>query len=376
MSRPAPAPEPDGRSDERDFFLPDFCEARAVLAIVLIAALTGLVLALARQSGSESFWFDLARMSAFLLWAGLLSAAVLCRARPWLARQSARAAIAWTQLLLAGTVALLSEAVFQLGQFWTIQFGAPSTILPVSHWRFVLPNALLALLIGGMMLRYFYVAHQWRRSVELEARARVHALQARIRPHFLFNSMNTIASLTRTHPMQAEAAIEDLADLFRVSLGDARSQLTFADEVEIARTYARIEQLRLGDRLQVRWDIEQVPAGTLVPALLLQPLLENAIGHGIEPLPQGGTVDVRGRLEGPSVVLEVTNPRAAGASPPQRKGNRMALDNIRQRLELAFPGHSSVEVDDAATRYTVRLRFPGSGDDRAGAAADEDARPS
>jgi two-component system sensor histidine kinase AlgZ len=306
-------------------------------------------------------------MSAFLLWAGLLSAAVLCRARPWLARQSARAAIAWTLLLLAGTVALLSEVVFQLGQFWTIQFGAPSTILPASHWRFVLPNALLALLIGGMMLRYFYVAHQWRRSVELEARARVHALQARIRPHFLFNSMNTIASLTRTHPVQAEAAIEDLADLFRVSLGDARSQLTFAAEVEVARTYERIEQLRLGDRLQVRWDIEQVPAGTLVPALLLQPLLENAIGHGIEPLPQGGTVDVRGRLDGPSVVLEVTNPRPAGASSPQRKGTRMALDNIRQRLELAFPGHSSVEVDDAATRYTVRLRFPSRG---------EDARPS
>lgn len=367
MSEPTPAPPPDGRGDERDFFLPDFCEARAVLAIVLIAALTGVVLALARQSGSESFWFELARMSAFLLWAGLLSAAVLCRARPWLARQPPLAGIVWTLLLLACTVALLSEAVFRLGQVWALQFGTPSTILPASHWRFVLPNVLLAFLIGGIMLRYFYVAHQWRRSVELEARARVHALQARIRPHFLFNSMNTIASLTRTHPVQAEAAIEDLADLFRVSLGDGRSQLTFAAEVEVARTYERIEQLRLGERLQVRWEVDQVPPRTIVPALLLQPLLENAIGHGIEPLPQGGTVDVRGRLDGPSVVLEVTNPKPAGASPPERKGNRMALDNIRQRLELAFPGHSSVDVDDAATRYTVRLRFPSGSDDRAGA---------
>jgi two-component system sensor histidine kinase AlgZ len=364
MSRPAPAPEPDVRSDERDFFLPDFCEARAVLAIVLIAALTGLALALARQSGGEPFWFELARMSAFLLWAGLLSAAVLCRARPWLARQPARAAIGWTLLLLAGTVAALSEAVFRLGQYWTIQAGTPSTLLPASHWRFVLPNALLAVLIGGVMLRYFYVAHQWRRSVELEARARVHALQARIRPHFLFNSMNTIASLTRTHPAQAEAAIEDLSDLFRVSLGEARSHLAFATEVEVARTYERIEQLRLGDRLQVRWDVDPVPAHTMVPALLLQPLLENAIGHGVERLPGGGAVDVRGRVDGASIVLEVSNPRPADTAPPQRKGHQMALDNIRQRLELAFPGRSSVDIDETAARYTVRLRFPRDSEDR------------
>jgi two-component system sensor histidine kinase AlgZ len=362
MSIPAPAPE-RRRGDKREFFLPDFCSARAVLAIVLIAALLGFVLALARQSADGAFWFDLARTTAFLLWAGLLCAAVLCLTRAWLAGKSLRASIAWSLTLMVGTVALLSEAVYLLGRLWTARLGAPSALLPDSHWSFVLPNVLIAAVVSALALRYFYVSQQWRRSVELEARARIHALQARIRPHFLFNSMNTIAALTRSNPAQAEAAIEDLADLFRVSLRDARSQITLEEEVSIARTYQRIEQLRMGDRLQVRWDIGDLPPHCVVPSLLLQPLLENAIGHGIEPLAQGGIVDVRGRVDDGSVLLEVTNPKPKGAPPPARRGHRMALDNITQRLELAFPGRATVTVDDAESRYTVRLRFPFSEDE-------------
>ncbi len=357
MSDPAFPPE-RRRVDEREFFLPDFCEPPAVLAIVLIAALLGFVLALARQSSHGMFWFDLARTAAFLLWAGLLCAAVLCRSRSWLAGKSLRAGIAWSLLLMVGTVAVLSEAVYLLGRLWVARLGAPSAILPDSHWRFVLPNVLIAAVVGALALRYFYVSQQWRRSVELEARARIRALQARIRPHFLFNSMNTIAALTRSNPVQAEEAIEDLSDLFRVSLSDARAQITLEEEIEIARTYQRIEKLRLGDRLQVHWDVDDLPPRCLVPSLLLQPLLENAIGHGIEPLPQGGIVDIRGRLGEGAIMLEVTNPKPPGTPPPLRRGHRMALDNIRQRLDLAFPGRATVEVDIAESRYTVRLRFP------------------
>jgi two-component system, LytTR family, sensor histidine kinase AlgZ len=353
----APAAD-DGRVDERDFFLPDFCEARAVLAIVLIAALLGVVLALAREPATDAFWFELARNSAFLLWAGLLCAAALCRARPWLARRPVGAVIGWSLLLLVGTVALLSETVYLLGRHFAPQLGPLASLLPDSHGRFVLPNMLIAAVVGALALRYFYVAHQWRRSVELEAQARIHALQARIRPHFLFNSMNTIASLTRSSPVQAEEAIEDLADLFRASLSDARAQITLEEEIGIARTYQRIEQLRLGDRLQVRWDVADLPPHCIVPSLLLQPLLENAIGHGIEPLPLGGTVDVTGRRQDGAIVLEVTNPRPVATGAPARRGNRMALENIRQRLDLVFPGQAAVEVQDAGECYTVRLRFP------------------
>ncbi len=358
MSAPAPAPERSGREGSRDYFLPDFCEARAVFAIVLIAALLGFVLALARQEGEGTFWFDLARTSAFLLWAGLLCAAVLCRTREWLARKPLQAGIALALLLLVLTVTALSAAVYLLGRLWPAQLGTTTLLLPDSPWRFVLSNLLISLVVGSLALRYFYVAHQWRRSVELAARAHIRALQARIRPHFLFNSMNTIASLTRTNPAQAEAAIEDLSDLFRVNLSDSRTQITLEEEIEVARTYQRIEQLRLGERLQVRWDVADLPPLCVVPSLLLQPLLENAIGHGIEPLPSGGIIDVRGQLDEDDILLEVTNPKPAGKPRLPRRGHRIALDNIRQRLELVFPGRSSVDVDEAETQYTVRLRFP------------------
>ena len=194
-------------------------------------------------------------------------------------------------------------------------------------------------------------------NLELEARARIHALQARIRPHFLFNSMNTIAALTRSDAARAEEAIEDLADLFRVSLTEARAQISLREELEVARSYQRIEQLRLGERLKVRWQVGDLPVRALVPSLLLQPLLENAIGHGIEPLPEGGTVQVEGRVDDDEVSIEVSNPVSQTAR-AVRSGNRMALDNIRQRLELAFPGRSSVVVEETADLYRVRLSFP------------------
>ena len=127
------------------------------------------------------------------------------------------------------------------------------------------------------MLRYFYVTHQWRSNLESVAESRFAALQARIRPHFLFNSMNTIASLTRSDPAAAERAIEDLADLFRASLGNSNEPISLEQELEVTRVYQRMEEQRLGDRLKVDWQLDNVPMQTRVPGLTIQPLLENAI---------------------------------------------------------------------------------------------------
>jgi two-component system sensor histidine kinase AlgZ len=338
-------------------YLPDFCARRTVLAVVLIAALLALVLALARHSAGGPFWTELARASAYLLCAGLLCAAVLCRLRPWLARHPPRRAMLGALALMVGTVALVSEAVYWLGVLAADRSSLASSLFPAAHAAFLLPSLLIAAIVGALTLRYFYVTGEWRRSVELESRARIHALQARIRPHFLFNSMNTIAALTRSDPVRAEEAIEDLADLFRFSLREAQGQISLREELEVARIYQRIEQLRLGERLRVRWQVADLPPRALVPSLLLQPLLENAIGHGVEPLAEGGTVTVLGRLAGKTVEIEVSNP-VPPERRPARAGHRIALDNIRQRLELAYPGSSSIDVDDAGGTYRVRLRFP------------------
>jgi len=355
--------------DGRGFYLPDFCAARAVLAIVLIAVLLGLVLTLARQTEYGVFWADLARTSMYLLWNGLLCAAVLCRARSWLAHRSLRVASAVALALLVATVVCVAEVVYWFGVFWSERLGLMGGLFPQAHWSFVLPGSLIATIVGALALRYFYVASQWRRSVELEARSRVMALQARIRPHFLFNSMNTIASLTRSDPARAEEAIEDLSDLFRASLSESRSWITLREEIDIAQTYQRIEQLRLGPRLRVDWRLDGLPLRALVPGLLLQPLLENAIGHGIEPLPDGGVVEIIGSIAADErLAIDVTNPKADGAR-SSRAGHGMALDNIRERLALAYPGRSSVVVTEDPSRYRVRLEFPTVLADNATAAA-------
>ncbi len=259
--------------------------------------------------------------------------------------------------MIVGAVTFVSECIYWFGRAWDAQLGAPSGLFPTEHAAFLLPNVAIGAIVGGLALRYFYVANEWRRSVEIEARARFRALQARIRPHFLFNSMNTIAALTRSDPARAEAAIEDLSDLFRVALAESRPEISLREEIEIARIYQRIEQLRLGSRLQVHWDVDSLPPNAMVPGLLLQPLLENAIGHGIEPLPQGGVVTIVGRAADGMISLEVANPVSMRAR-STRPGNRMALDNIRQRLELVFHGQATVSVNDRGDAYHVTLRFP------------------
>jgi two-component system sensor histidine kinase AlgZ len=328
-----------------------------VLAVVLVATLVALVLALARHSVSGELWTELTRTSTYLLWTTLLCAALLCRSRPWLARQTLRNSTLAALGIIVGIVTLISECIFWFGRYWDAQLGSPSGLFPTEHAAFLLPNVAIGAIVGGLALRYFYVSNEWRRSVELEARARFRALQARIRPHFLFNSMNTIAALTRSDPVRAEEAIEDLADLFRAALAESSQEISLGEEIEIARMYQRIEQLRLGSRLEVRWDIDSLPPDAIVPALLLQPLLENAISHGIEPLPQGGVVTIVGRVADGMISCEVANPVSMSAR-STRPGNRMALDNIRQRLEIVFHGQATVSVNDSGDAYHVTLRFP------------------
>jgi two-component system sensor histidine kinase AlgZ len=346
-----------GRNDAHSLNLPDFCAARAVLAVVLIVTLTAVVLAVARQNTGLNFWLDLARTSLFLLWAGMGSAAALCLLRVRLAKLPIALACALALGSMLAVIALVSLGVLWLGSSTLLGPRATNLLLPIAPQRFFAANLGIGAIVGALALRYFYVTGEWRRNVELQARARVRALQARIRPHFLFNSMNTIAALTRSDPARAEEAVEDLADLFRANLNEKRSSITLKEELEVARIYQRIEQLRLGERLHVIWDVADLPMRALVPGLLMQPLLENAIYHGIEPRPAGGIVTVSGTLDGEIIGLTVRNPLPE-AGEAAHTGNRVALDNIRERMDLIYPGRSSVEANRIGDEYIVRLRFP------------------
>lgn len=341
---------------EKSLYLPDFCTSSAVLANVLIVELTALVLTLARDNVIVGFWTDLSRTSLFQLWIGLAGAGLLCWIRRPLNRLQVGLASIVVLLLITALITVVSTATFAFGRTTLVEDAGAAILFPPELRSFLVRNVAIGLIVTALALRYFYVTHEWRRNIEMRATARVHALQARIRPHFLFNSMNTIASLTRSDPAVAEQAVQDLADLFRANLSEKRNTITLAEECEVARTYQRIEELRLGSRLKVDWKIDSLPRNALVPGLMLQPLLENAIYHGIEPQPQGGTVTVTGELAGGQITIVVRNP--VGDRQSEREGNRLALANIRERLELLYGDRGLVKSGRFDAEYIVTLRFP------------------
>jgi len=331
-------------------FLPSFCDIRMVFAVVLIAELLAFVLVLANSQLDP--WSQLGLVSLFLQWITLSSAAVLCLARPMLARIGNVAAALTSYLLLLLTTAVISELAFQMK---AISYAIAD---PADHAGFLFRNLGISAILSALVLRYLYVQHQWRQQIQAEAQARVQALQARIRPHFLFNSMNSIASLTRSDPVRAEQAVQDLSDLFRVTLREASERVTLEQELDVASRYLRMEALRLGERLRVEWDIERLPRKRLVPSLILQPLLENAVYHGIEPSPRGGRICISGHAEGRRISIIVRNPRAPETAQAHRRGNRIALENIRLRLQLAFGSQAGVALREVGDEFETTLYFP------------------
>ncbi len=218
-----------------------------------------------------------------------------------------------------------------------------------------LPRMLLACALAtGALLVYFRLLTKAHSPALAEAR--LQALQARIRPHFLFNSLNAVLSLIRRDPQRAERALEDLADLFRTLMSDARQFVRLADEIALLERYAELEQLRLGERLRITWELDGAPADALLPPMVLQPLLENAVFHGVEPGTGTSEVVVRIERRGDRVLACIENPYLEAEA--GRAGNRMALENIRERLQLFFDAEARIATHAAAGRYRVQIEIP------------------
>lgn len=328
-------------------FIPDLCQPSAVLAVVVGAQLLALLLVLAQPLPEQRFWPRLGLWSLAVQWVGLLGTAGLCAARPLLARLaiagSAALALLWLLLLTAATTV---TAV-------TVQLLPAST---VSIWWLLARNLLLTALVTAVVLRLLYLQYLRRQRERAHHEARLEVLQARMRPHFLFNSLNTIASLTVSDPQRAEEVTLALADLLRVSLQAGDRLIPLTDELDLCRRYLAMEQVRLGDRLAVDWSVAHAPAEARVPPLSVQPLLENAVFHGIEPLPGGGRIalQVQWTVDG-SVEIRVDNPLPVCGP---GVGLHMALANLRARLAGHFGAAAKLLEDTDGDRHTVRLRLP------------------
>lgn len=332
-------------------FIPDLCQAPAVLMLVLVAELLALVLSVADQGLRAFGWQAFAMTSLFVQWVVLASAAGLCLGRRRLA-QLARSATATLSYLWV----LLVTALLTLASQWlsTGAMGGGLGEWRVDGWQLG-ANLLIASVLAGIALRYFYLAHELRLRQQAALTAQLQALQSRIRPHFLFNSMNSIASLIQSDPDAAEAAVEDLAALFRASLAEGTVEVSWMEELALCRRYLRIEQWRLGERLRVSWALEALPSALPVPALTLQPLLENAIYHGIQNCPAGGEVRIEGGYDNGRVTVMVSNPlSAAGVS---RRGNQLALDNIGHRLRALYGEDARLVTQREEDRFSAVVSY-------------------
>ena len=253
------------------------------------------------------------------------------------------------------------------GQLTVCLLSVVTSMLLADFWRFmgfdegggwrIARAGVLGGLAAAAMLLYFELRARGLSPAVSEAR--LQALTARIRPHFLFNSLNAVLSLIRSDPRRAESALEELADLFRVLMRDHRELLPLGDEIALCRQYLELEKLRLGDRLTVQWEVSDVPTDVKVPPLMLQPLLENAVYHGIEPSGEPGIVRIAFARHGDELHIDLANPCGGDAA----KGNHMALANIRERLTLYYDLEARLEAGEAVSldgirEYRVHIVLP------------------
>lgn len=335
-----------------EYFIPDLCRGQGLLGLLVIAGLFAVLMTLMRTGISAFDFLLLAKVALQVFWIALLSAVFLCQARRFLNHLPLReiALINFSLILLAAAicaaVAQLSSS-YLLDGIWQIDY------------LWIINTVVIAAIPAGAILRLFYFQHQLRQQQGASQQARIEALQSKIRPHFLFNSMNSLASLISTDPDKAEETLENLCDLFRYALHDGTEGVSLQLEVDACKKYLQIEKLRLAERLQYDWDIDVDMENISVPALLLQPLIENAVFHGIQPARKGGYLKIRIYRDGEWVCIDLVNSLETNGEQRFQKpaGHNMAINNLRHRLDAFFNQQADLQETVKQNHYHTRMRF-------------------
>jgi len=319
--------------------LPNFRNLGVILRILFAVDAMSVVAALLKAASAEIFWRELIAISAILQPILLASLLALYALHPGLARLPYR----WGLVAINGITLAFTTLITLAGR----QLFDTDAATLERHWLF-------CLLLSATLLGYFHL--RGKALSPALGEARLQALQARIRPHFLFNSINAVLSLIRSNPQRAEQALMDMADLFRVLMADNRQLAPLEKEVELCRQYLELEKLRLGERLQVAWHIDKMPKDALIPPLVLQPLLENAVYHGIEPVAEAGEISIAIYRKRDEVHIVLINPYRQEGS--HHAGNKMALGNIRERLALHFDAEASLQTKVGDGSYQIHIVLP------------------
>lgn len=334
----------------KNHYLPDFCSTEVVLKLLLMVEFTAIVFAILTINDFHDIYSRTGLISLFMLFIVISSTITLCLLSKFgfLANHSTTTAITLTTFsfyTIAFTVWIFSQ------NWFVILFN----VIPSDLWFIVVKFEIIALICISVGLRYLFVQYESERQLKIQSTARLQALQARIRPHFLFNSMNTIASLVHDSPDQAEQATINLSHLFRASLNDV-NLIPLQQEILLTKEYIELEHLRLEERLKVEWNCVNTDKEVLIPPLTLQPLVENAIYHGIEPMIDGGTIKVVSKLHNNYLIINISNPLLPNSK--KKQGNQMALNNIKERLDIAYKGLSKFIIHQTDVAFMVEISLP------------------
>ncbi len=342
---------------QQEGLLPNFCGVKPIFILSVGAQLLVFVLILATGDDLSESWDELGLLSFFVQWVTMSSALFLCL----LKRQLGKLSAIWAAVFSYLVILFVTGVFAHLAQLFMMTFDYQWGTSPNARDDFLLRCLLISSIISLVLLRYLYILQQWKQQITLESEARIQALQSRIRPHFLFNSMNIIASLIHSQPNEAERAVEDLSELFRATLKETSSLILLVQEWALCEHYLHIEGLRLGKRLKVTSNLTQVPKDALIPMLSLQPLIENAIYHGIQPLPEGGEITVEAVLVENMIQIHLSNPMPPTSDKrhaSHTKGNKMALENIEHRLALLFGQAASLKLTPKDNQFDVVITIP------------------
>ncbi len=345
----------NANSEQSIGFLPELCTPSAILRVMLGAEVLALILAL--TSSSPTYMASIIKLgltSLFVQWVIFSSTLVVCllskklRGLSVLYLRIAVSAIVIAFTVGASILAIMADSYQKVGVIY--------------YWDtpFILRNIVIAVLLVLMALHYFYIQSQVAELLKADSGAKYDALQSRMRPHFLFNSLNTIAQLIHINQDKAEDALLDLADIFRSTL-DTRNRVTLGEELDVTLRYLRMEGLRLGKRrLSVVWDMDRntLPFNMEIPPLLLQPLVENAIYHGIQPRKDGGTLGISLYDSGKSLDVVVSNPIPPEGTNSHQKGNHIAQENLKKRLGLAYGDQANLKITKSELQYRVSFSIP------------------
>lgn len=336
---------------QKHLWLTNFCATMQLFVAIVMIQILVIVYSMSFLSFDYVFLQKLSTLSLLSQFIGLVVLVVLCKFRSLFNSLQVVPGVMLLIFIVVTITYLISSFIVWL-DFRLFSFVSLNDEL---NNYLVIKLSVAAAVVTMALVRYFYIQDQWKLQVQMLSDSRLRALQSRIKPHFLFNTLNSIASLVSIDSQKAEQAIVDLSSLMRRTFTEQNKEVSIADELKFVKQFLSIEKLRLGQRLEYKINCDPNLKHHKIPVLSIQPLVENAIIHGIQPLANGGKIDVDIYQQDKMIIIKVSNPFLHKSDKPS---NGIALMNIQERLNILYGQQSFMKIDSEKQTFDIKIGIP------------------